>query len=81
MKQRLFSGNPARVIAALMVAASPSAWAVGGYTVTWTGSASAIDDLILSGRCRQVQAMFRAMRSSGCAGRAADSFGSACAAP
>lgn len=42
MKQRLFSGNPARVIAALMVAASPSAWAVGGYTVTWTGSASAI---------------------------------------
>ncbi|MBL8602375.1 MAG: protein kinase [Myxococcales bacterium] len=45
------------------------------------GSASAIDDLILSGRCRQAQAMFRAMRSSGCAGRAADSFGSACAAP
>jgi serine/threonine protein kinase len=45
------------------------------------GSASRIDDLILSGQCRQAQSMFRAMRSAGCAGGAASSFGSACPAP
>lgn len=42
MKRRLLAGNSAIVAAALALGATPAAWAVGGYTVTWTGSASAI---------------------------------------
>ncbi len=46
------------------------------------GGASRIDDLILSGRCSAAQALYRSMRSAGCAPRGADqSFGSACPRP
>ncbi len=46
------------------------------------GGAGRIDELILSGRCSQAQATYRAMRAAGCAPRGADqSFGSACPRP
>ena len=45
------------------------------------GRESSIDDLIISGRCSQAQALFRSLRSAGCRVDASDHFGAACTAP